>query len=76
MTLALIINAVLMVAVFAVVIAHHTWSIVTQHRDRPHVFVRDTARRRRRIGPRPRTAEPRPAYARSEARPGRAWPAA
>jgi hypothetical protein len=71
MTLVLIVNAVLMVTVFAAVIAYHTWSILTQHRDRPYVFATETARRRSPA----RTAEPRPAYSRSATRPGRAWPA-
>jgi len=74
MTTVLILNVVLAVAVFAVVIAHHAWSILTQQGDRPHVLVTDTARRRRRLGLRPRPAEPRPAYSQHEARPGRAWP--
>jgi hypothetical protein len=75
MTFALILNAILGFGVFAVVIVHHAWSILTQHRDRPHVFVRDSARRRRQLGRRPPQAEPRPAYARSDARRGQAWPA-
>ena len=76
MTAALIINAVLAAGVFAVVVAHHAWSILTQHRDRAHVFVRDRVRPRRHIGVRPRPAESRPGYVRPEARPGQAWPAA
>jgi hypothetical protein len=75
MTLALILNIVLAAAVFAALIAHQAWSIVTQHRDRPHVFEVAAHRRRRPRLPRPRPASPQPANVRSEAQPGRAWPA-
>ena len=74
MTLAIVLNAILAAAVFVVVIAHHVWSIVTQHGDRPHVFA--APRRSGQLGLRHRPAEPRPVRTRPDARPGQAWPAA
>jgi hypothetical protein len=67
----LILNAVLAFAVFVVLVGHHVWSIVAQHRDRPHVLGADIAPRRQAPDSPRRQAQPR----HEPYRGGRPWPA-